>query len=261
MSGLMKMWVRWKFRSSSLMVWHYLDPNALQVRYTVLGRPEFPVLHREFLGVQNPDCKLGDKMMQDSKETWWIMMICLPLINGNSRLGSLVEKEWFLDGRWSTFTAWSNLSCTIFLCCAALLGFYGSNPPKTLCLVPCTENVLTLAILCKCEGGFFHVFLVRRWLALWPSYWTSFVFRFLQVKPKRAKVNQVLWELAFPLAFFVILACWSVQRFKGPWWTLPISLCLLGTSSWALCWFLKSSRCVGASRNQKKCILMLQFLT
>lgn len=90
--------------ASSLMIWHYLDPDALKVRYTVLGRPEFPVLHREFLGVQ----------------------------------------------RWSTFTSWSNLSCTMFLCSAAILGFCGPEPPKALCMV-----------------------------------------------------NQVFWELTFPLAFFV----------------------------------------------------------
>ena len=46
-------------RASSLMIWHYLDPDALKVRYTVWGRPEFPVLHREFLGVQCLACKYG----------------------------------------------------------------------------------------------------------------------------------------------------------------------------------------------------------
>ena len=39
-------------RSSSLMVWHYLDPDPMLVRYTVLGRPEFPAVHREFAGLR-----------------------------------------------------------------------------------------------------------------------------------------------------------------------------------------------------------------
>eukprot|EP00435_Cladocopium_sp_Y103_P075110 s8_g54.t1 len=38
--------------SSSLMVWHYLDSDPMLVRYTVLGRPEFPAVHREFMGLR-----------------------------------------------------------------------------------------------------------------------------------------------------------------------------------------------------------------
>jgi hypothetical protein len=39
-------------RSSSLMLWHYLYSDPMLVRYTVLGRPEFPVVHREFMGLR-----------------------------------------------------------------------------------------------------------------------------------------------------------------------------------------------------------------
>ena len=34
------------------MLWHYLDSDPMLVRYTVLGRPEFPVVHREFMGLR-----------------------------------------------------------------------------------------------------------------------------------------------------------------------------------------------------------------
>jgi len=38
--------------SASLMLWHYLDTDPMLVRYTVLGRPEFPTVHQEFVGLK-----------------------------------------------------------------------------------------------------------------------------------------------------------------------------------------------------------------